>query len=436
MANNKILRYGSKGSDVKSLQEQLNQNGFNLDVDGSFGPKTLEAVKQFQKKNNLAVDGIVGTNTYGALAKTKQKLNEGGADTSTDTGGETSSTASNLGFTFGDFKTQNEAVINELELAKKAYTDHYAKEFEYDLNSDALYQQYKDKYIQQGKMAMEDTIGQASAMTGGYGNSYAATVGNQAYQSYLGQLNDVVPELYQMAYDQYNQRGQDLLNQYSLAANEYERAYGMYSDDKAYAYQNYRDTIADNQWREQMDLTLDQFNFTKQQYEDSKFLSGGGGYVSSLDNGKPVTTPTVGSTEDLSGGETTVYTVDKNGNIVPSSNGEGFSATVIKDLDKYTTQAGQAKFINNLVQAGAITNAEGQAILGTYGVTPLHEHEFEMVNDGGTNWFWGIDRNGKVRDVETGTEYTLAELLKEFKKTMTNKEAKAKVKEIQKELGI
>ena len=57
--------------------------------------------------------------------------------------------------------------------------------FSYDLNSDAIYNQYKNQYINLGKLAMQDTMGQAAALTGGYGNSYAATVGNQAYQGYL-----------------------------------------------------------------------------------------------------------------------------------------------------------------------------------------------------------------------------------------------------------
>ena len=104
------------------------------------------------------------------------------------------------------------------------------EKFSYDMNSDALYQQYKDKYIQQGKMAMADTMGQAAAMTGGYGNSYAAAVGNQAYQSSLQQLNDVIPELYQMAYDRYNQEGQDLYNQYGMLSNERTTEYGMWND--------------------------------------------------------------------------------------------------------------------------------------------------------------------------------------------------------------
>ena len=53
------------------------------------------------------------------------------------------------------------------------------EKFSYDLNGDALYQQYKQQYMNQGKLAMVDTMGQASAMTGGYGSSYAETVGNQ-----------------------------------------------------------------------------------------------------------------------------------------------------------------------------------------------------------------------------------------------------------------
>lgn len=102
--------------------------------------------------------------------------------------------------------------------------------FSYDINGDALYQQYKDKYINQGRLAMADTIGQASAMTGGYGNSYAVTAGNQAYQSQLQNLNDIVPQLYQMAYDRYSQEGEDLKTKYSMLSNMYQTEYGEHRD--------------------------------------------------------------------------------------------------------------------------------------------------------------------------------------------------------------
>ena len=124
----------------------------------------------------------------------------------------------NLDYTY---QTQLDDVMSQILNREK---------FSYDINGDALYDQYKDKYIQQGKMAMMDTMGQAVAMTGGYGNSYAQSVGQQAYQSQLQNLNDIVPELYQMALDRYNAEGQNMLNQYGLLADEYARQYGEHED--------------------------------------------------------------------------------------------------------------------------------------------------------------------------------------------------------------
>lgn len=57
-----ILKLGSKGNEVKVLQEKL-----NLKVDGIFGPLTEEAVKDFQRSNSLEVDGIAGADTLSKL---------------------------------------------------------------------------------------------------------------------------------------------------------------------------------------------------------------------------------------------------------------------------------------------------------------------------------------------------------------------------------
>lgn len=105
--------------------------------------------------------------------------------------------------------------------------------FKYDVTGDALYQAYKDRYMTQGRMAMADTLGQASAMTGGYGSSYATTAASQAYQNSLQSLNDVVPSLYQMALDTYSAEGQDLQNRYSVLNNAYGTEYGEYRDQVA-----------------------------------------------------------------------------------------------------------------------------------------------------------------------------------------------------------
>lgn len=163
------------------------------------------------------------------------------------------------------------------------------KKFSYDLNSDALYQQYKDKYVQQGKQAMQDTMGQAAALTGGYASTYGQAVGQQQYDAYLQNLNDVVPELYQLALSRYQMEGDDLKTQYSLLADQYQQEYGQYRDKvgdwqternflsgrydsernldygmwgdaRDFAYTDYRNGIADEQWRRQYEESVRQFN--------------------------------------------------------------------------------------------------------------------------------------------------------------------------------
>ena len=76
------LKQGSRGEEVKTMQRKLKNWGYYTGaVDGIFGAKTKEAVKYFQRKNGLVVDGIVGTKTLKAL----------GMSTSISSSGATSS---------------------------------------------------------------------------------------------------------------------------------------------------------------------------------------------------------------------------------------------------------------------------------------------------------------------------------------------------------
>ena len=146
------------------------------------------------------------------------------------------------------------------------------KDFSYDMNGDALYQQYKDKYIQQGKMAMQDAMGQAAAMTGGYGNSYAATVGNQAYQAQLNNLNDIIPELYQMALDRHNLKTNEMYKEYAMLNDQVTADYNKYLDDLA-AWQSERDYLA-GRYDSERDFAYGQYiddrNFEYNKYADDK----------------------------------------------------------------------------------------------------------------------------------------------------------------------
>lgn len=103
--------------------------------------------------------------------------------------------------------------------------------FQYDVNADALYQQVAQNYMQQGQKAMMDTMGQAAALTGGYGNSYAETAGQQAYNNHLLGLTEMVPQFQQMALQQYQMEGDELMDRYALMQQQEETAYGRYQDD-------------------------------------------------------------------------------------------------------------------------------------------------------------------------------------------------------------
>lgn len=120
--------------------------------------------------------------------------------------------------------------------------------FKYDFNADPMYQMYKDRYLQQGRMAMQDTMGDAAALTGGYGNSYAATAGQQAYQSYLQGLNDRIPGLRDFAYNAWLNEGDRIRSNLStlqgLDESDYARyrdTVGDYKDELNYYYNRFGD---------------------------------------------------------------------------------------------------------------------------------------------------------------------------------------------------
>lgn len=96
--------------------------------------------------------------------------------------------------------------------------------FRYNMSEDPLYRQLAARYMQQGKQAMQDTVGQISSMNGGYGSSYATTAGSQAYQQHINGLNDEAMNLYQLARAGYDRETDDM----HAALSQYQTAEGMH----------------------------------------------------------------------------------------------------------------------------------------------------------------------------------------------------------------
>lgn len=102
--------------------------------------------------------------------------------------------------------------------------------FKYDLNADMLYQQMKDQYQQNARLSMMDTQGQAAALTGGFGSTYAQQVGQQAYDQQMLQLNNMIPGLYDRKYGEYQDQGNQILQQFGMAGQLENQQYGQYRD--------------------------------------------------------------------------------------------------------------------------------------------------------------------------------------------------------------
>ena len=78
-----VLRQGSRGNTVKTLQQKLKNWGYyNGAVDGIYGAKTVAAVKYFQRKNKLTVDGIAGPKTLAAMGISGGSSSSSGATSS------------------------------------------------------------------------------------------------------------------------------------------------------------------------------------------------------------------------------------------------------------------------------------------------------------------------------------------------------------------
>ena len=228
------------------------------------------------------------------------------------------------------------------------------KPFQYDVNADALYNQYKDRYVDLGRKAMMDTMGQAAQLTGGYGNSYAQMAGQQAYQGYLQGLTDKIPELAQLALDRYNQQGQDLYQKYGLLNTQEQNAYNnwqnnynqwlterdylnnLYNTERGYDYGVHRDSVGDDQWKAQFDEDVRRYDYEHGLGEFAPVAGAGGG----------------------GGG----------GNGKGGGYGSGYNDALTL-VNYSTTAAGQEKIIQHAYDTGQITKSGAQELAKKVGKT-------------------------------------------------------------------
>lgn len=145
--------------------------------------------------------------------------------------------------------------------------------FSYDAANDPLYQQYKTQYNREGNRSMNDTLASAAANAGGM-NSYAITAAQQANDYYATQLNDKIPELYQLAYEMYLQDIDNQVRDLGLLTQMDDTQYARYRDtmgdwenDRDFAYNKYRDDMSDYQWGTEFNYGIDRDNVSDDRYD-------------------------------------------------------------------------------------------------------------------------------------------------------------------------
>ena len=118
------------------------------------------------------------------------------------------------------------------------------EEFSYDYATDPTYLAYADQYKRLGDRAREDTLGDVAGLTGGYASSWATTAASQAQNDYNQQLSNIIPTLYDAAYNRY-------MDEYNMDANNL----GLLMNVDNMYYDRYRDTVDDTKWQTELDYT-------------------------------------------------------------------------------------------------------------------------------------------------------------------------------------
>lgn len=155
---------------------------------------------------------------------------------------------------FGDFSYGAAPTYqNQYQEQQKALLDSIINRegFSWSKDKDSLWPAYKKEYLREGERAAADALGQAAAASGGRPSTAAVTAATQAGDYYAAKMNDILPTLYQQAYDKY-------LNEYQMklsdlgAVNAQEQTdyskyldqLGQYNTDRGFSYQKYLDDFA------------------------------------------------------------------------------------------------------------------------------------------------------------------------------------------------
>lgn len=346
-------------------------------------------------------------------------------------------------------------------------------EFSYDANSDQLFQQALASAMNSGKSAMQDTIGQASALTGGYGSTYATSAANQAYNAFIEDAYDNLPEYYQMALQAYQIEGQEMYQMVDMLSAADAREYGRMVDsfnvtsqyrNQAYneAYTLHQDSItnaynsANLQLGEHAQLVSNAYNIysaASNEYENAyakeydrwnasvQNATTNAGFANSdwwNQSNQDFTASENQKDRDFQASESQKdrdFTASENAkNRSVRSSGSGGSGggggetntkspteTQKKNALEAYNNGGETEYFKYIDSLPSNIDLESiDAYVTKYGELPLEDRTYTKTKDT-TNWFWGNDNNDVVTD-QYGIEHEIGDLPKSIRGALTDLE--------------
>ncbi|MBO5700934.1 MAG: hypothetical protein J6S71_00685 [Clostridia bacterium] len=328
----------------------------------------------------------------------------------------------------GKYDPQIDALLNEI-LTRE--------DFSYNAENDPLYAQFKTMYNREGDRAMRETLAEAAAGAGGM-NTYAIAAAQQARNYYASQLNDRIPELYQLAYEMYLQDKESKVEDLGILTGMDDRQYDRFRDtmndwraDKDFAYGAFTDAVNQGNWETSFNYNkaVDDRDFAYKDYWTNKEWD--------------ANEQSAAKDEDNS---TPKYDFDDNDN-----NGyKGITDEIKNKAASITNNNELFSYIAGLVDSGEIGVDEGDKLYSNYVDYNEKDTYSEMVKStkgwevdtdaikggtGGGNLF-GIDRNAVVI-APNGESMTLNELRNKLvAENMKKSEATNLIQELQQKLGI
>lgn len=379
-------------------------------------------------------------------------------------------------------------LLEKLNSGKTSYTDQIKElmsqiqnreDFEYDVDEDTLFQQALASAMGSGKSAMQDTIGQASALTGGYGSTYATSAGNQAYNAYIEDAYNNLPEYYNMALQAYQMEGQEMYQQLDMlntadatewgrtydawqsnfanAQQMYNQEYGAWQDSVTNAYNSANlqlsehnqlvtnaynlyvtakdsaDTLYEQEYQKWQDKVTqatqlagmqqtDYWNQTELDYKKDRDAITDSQWQQTFDFNKDQAAISQSNWEkeyNLSLAAANAK-VDDKGNVVADETPKYKEATEAqkkKALEAYN-EGGEAALNKYVDSLPSNIDIEGiDSYINEYGQLPLEQRTYTKTKDT-TNWLWGVDKNDVVKD-QYGNEYKISELPKSIQSALT-----------------